>query len=83
MKPFSRTTLTFAAATLALPALAWAAETADTDGDGLLSFEEVQAIAPKVTEEMFLDLDANADGGLDAEELAEARKIGLIPLAEE
>jgi hypothetical protein len=83
MTPLSRTTLTLAAAALALPGLAWAAAPADADGDGLLSFDEVQAIAPLVTEEVFLELDANADGALDAEELAQARKAGLIPLAEE
>jgi len=79
----SRTTLTLAAAALALPGLAWAADPADTDGDGLLSFDEVQAIAQQVNEEVFLELDSNADGALDAEELTQARKAGLIPLAEE
>lgn len=50
----------------------------DADGDGLYSVEEVTAAYPTVTPELFGEMDANADGALDAEELAAAVAAGLI-----
>ncbi|MDK3016453.1 EF-hand domain-containing protein [Pseudodonghicola flavimaris] len=63
---------------LALPGMAAAAGPADTNGDGVLDLAEVQVVAPQITAEVFLELDANADGTLDAEEVAAARRAGLF-----
>jgi Ca2+-binding EF-hand superfamily protein len=38
----------------------------DADNDGKLSLEEVQALMPSITVEMFNELDANNDGYLTA-----------------
>lgn len=40
----------------------------DTDGDGLLSLEEVQAEKPEVTEDDFNSYDADGDGFLNEDE---------------
>jgi Ca2+-binding EF-hand superfamily protein len=60
---------TFAAAQSAL----------DTDGDGMVSLAEVQAMAADFTEEQFAAIDTNADGMLDEAELAAAVEAGVIP----
>lgn len=62
-----------------LPVMAYA-ETMieDSDGDGVYSVEEVTAAYPTVTAELFVEMDANEDGALDAEELAAAVAAGLI-----
>jgi hypothetical protein len=49
--------------------LADAYDTADTNGDGTLSFDEAEAAAPGLTRTTFDALDTNGDGQLDAEEL--------------
>ena len=51
----------------------------DLDGDGLVSFEEMIASVPTVSEETFTTIDANADGTLDAEEYAAAEEAGVLP----
>ncbi|MDU8942247.1 EF-hand domain-containing protein [Ovoidimarina sediminis] len=51
----------------------------DTDGDGLVSFEEMIAAVPTVSEETFTTIDTNADGTLDAEEFAAAEAAGTLP----
>lgn len=67
---------------LATPGLALAQEVAaDTDGDGLLSWEEVQAAYPDVTEEAFVASDTDGSGALDEAELAAAYEAGTIPMA--
>ncbi len=40
----------------------------DTDGNGLLSLQEVQAIANDVTQDQFDIYDGDSDGGLDEQE---------------
>lgn len=63
-----KTTLTtVAVAGLLLGGAAFAAEFSDVDADqsGLLSLEEVQAVAPDVTEDEFTSYDGDANGGLD------------------
>ncbi|GAA5068619.1 hypothetical protein N0B44_01615 [Roseibacterium beibuensis] len=55
------------------------AESLDADGDGMVSYEEVLAAMPEMTEEEFAALDADGDGMLSAEEIATAEEAGLIP----
>ena len=50
----------------------------DTDGDGAYSMEELLAVYPALTEERFGEIDANADGLIDADELASAQEAGLL-----
>ncbi|AZQ67563.1 EF-hand domain-containing protein [Silicimonas algicola] len=68
-----------AAALLGLGATAaTAADVTDTDGDGMYSMEEIQAAYPDLTEEVFATIDANADGMVDADELAAAETAGTL-----
>lgn len=55
---------------LAGAAMAVPFEEADTDGDGQISFEELQAVDPAVTEAEFTLYDVNLDGYLDEDEYA-------------
>ena len=50
----------------------------DTDGNGTYSIEELTAAYPDMTPELFAEIDANADGAVDADELAAAREAGKI-----
>ncbi len=63
---------------LAAPAFAIVAEI-DTDGDGVYSLSEVQTAMPDMTADAFNALDVNADGLLDADEVAAAIEAGLMP----
>lgn len=69
---------------VALPAAAMAADyvAADGNGDGMLSLEEVQAILPEVTTDIFIAVDADGDGLLNQDELAVAQTEGLMPAAD-
>lgn len=51
----------------------------DADGDGMISFAEVIAAYPAVTEETFTELDTDGDGMLTPEEVAAAEAAGLLP----
>lgn len=51
----------------------------DTDGDGLLSYNELLAAHPELTEDAFTAIDTNADGAVDADELKVAQEAGLLP----
>ena len=64
------------------PALAQGAGP-DADGDGLVSYDELVAAYPDVTEAVFLTIDADADGVLTAEEMEAAVEAGLLPEMEE
>ncbi|MEM6887642.1 MAG: hypothetical protein AAF636_05820 [Pseudomonadota bacterium] len=66
------------AATFAAGA-AIAATAADTNGDGVLTIDEVQAAMPEVTQEAFNAMDLNADGALDEAEVQAAQDAGLMP----
>ena len=55
----------------------------DSDGDGMISFGELVVALPETTEESFMAMDLNADGLLDAEEVAAATEAGLLPAAED
>ena len=50
----------------------------DSDGDGMFSMEELVATYPAMTEDLFVVVDANEDGAVDAEELAQAQAAGLL-----
>ena len=69
-----------AATILALTVTAVSAEgEIDTDGDGLLSYNELLAAHPELTEETFVSIDTNADGAVDADEMKMASESGLLP----
>lgn len=69
-----------AAMMIALSATALSAQSeVDTDGDGVLSYNEMLAAHPALTEEGFVAIDTNADGAIDADELKMANEAGLIP----
>ena len=51
----------------------------DTDGDGLLSYNELLAAYPEMTEENFTAIDTNSDGAVDADEMKVAGDAGLLP----
>ena len=53
-------------------------EIADTDSNGIWSLTELQTAYPDLTEEVFLTLDANADGGIDTAELTTAVAAGTL-----
>ncbi|WP_298934938.1 hypothetical protein [uncultured Ruegeria sp.] len=64
---------------LGLPAMVLAQSSADTNGDGVLTIDEVQAVMPEVDTDGFSAMDANGDGALDADEIAVAQEAGLLP----
>ncbi len=59
-------------------ALAQDATLPDANGDGVWSLEELQASVPDLTAETFAAIDADADGSVDATELAAAIEAGTI-----
>lgn len=77
-------TLTLAAICLCTATFAAAAtmEELDINGDGLITLDEFQSTFTEAPEGAFLSIDANADGTLDAEELAAAAEAGLMPMDE-
>jgi len=66
-------------ASLAFANAVWA-QTAveDANGDGMYSIEELLTVFPNITDELFSEIDVNADGGVDIEELAAAEAAGLV-----
>jgi len=50
----------------------------DTNGDGVLSFDELVAVFPDATEELFMFVDVNSDGAIDAGELFDALAAGVL-----
>ena len=50
----------------------------DTDGNGTYSIEEMTAAYPDMTPELFAEIDANADGAVDADALAAAQEAGKV-----
>ncbi|MEL7166653.1 MAG: hypothetical protein AAGL96_14375 [Pseudomonadota bacterium] len=73
--------LSIFALTVSVPALALAQATADldTNADGVLTLDEVQAGYPDISVDMFTTMDLNADGALDGEEIAAAQEAGILP----
>ena len=80
MKKTLITTLT--ALGLTLPAVAFGATEVDTNGDGVLTIDEVQAVFPEITTEAFTAMDVNADGALDDDEVVAAQEAGMMPATE-
>lgn len=70
---------TTAAVILITAAAAFAMTELDSNGDNMLTLQEVQAAYPEVTEDAFVGADTDADGLLNEDELAEARAAGVIP----
>jgi len=60
------------------PALAIAATEVDTNDDGLITIDEMQAVYPDTTAEAFSEMDGNGDGALDDEEMQAAEAAGMI-----
>lgn len=54
-------------------------EELDANADGAVTFEELLAVMPDVTEEAFTAADTSADGLIDAEELAAAQDAAILP----
>lgn len=75
--------LTFIAA-LAFPALVsgQVASSLDTNGDGVLTLDEVQASFPDMSADSFVAMDLNADGALNADEVVAAQEAGLMPVTD-
>lgn len=73
-------TLTVIALALGFAATAASAQTVvtDTDGNGTYSIEEMTAAYPDMTPELFGQIDVDASGEIDADELQAAREGGLI-----
>ncbi|WP_299842529.1 EF-hand domain-containing protein [uncultured Roseovarius sp.] len=51
----------------------------DANGDGLMTVDEVQAVYPDITAEVFAEVDTNNDGALDDAEMIMGQEKGLIP----
>ncbi len=70
-----------AAATLIAATGAFAMDTLDANGDGLVTFDELLAAVPTATEESFVAIDTNGDGALDPDEYAAAEADGTLPVS--
>ena len=66
---------------LAQSAVASSEETVEIDanGDGLMTIEEVRAVYPEMSAEVFSEIDANGDGAIDDAEMVAGQENGLIP----
>ncbi|MEB8389203.1 EF-hand domain-containing protein [Rhodobacteraceae bacterium KMM 6894] len=63
----------------ALATSAFATDAMDSNADGMVTIEEVQAMYPDITAEQFSEADANADGSLDADEIQAAQDVEILP----
>lgn len=50
----------------------------DADGSGDYSMEELVAVYPALTEDLFAAIDVNENGAIDAEELQVAQEAGVL-----
>lgn len=53
----------------------------DSNGDGMMTIDEVQSVFPDVTAEAFAEADTNDDGALDDAEMVAGQDEGLLPAA--
>lgn len=68
-----------AGSALLVAALAAQGAPLDTDGDGLVTLEELQATLPEATEEFFASMDTDDSGTLDLAEVTRGIEMGLLP----
>jgi len=54
-------------------------EEMDSNGDSMVTFDELLAVMPGLSEDRFRLMDTDEDGIIDADELANAREKGLLP----
>lgn len=75
-----KTIVTLAAALgLAATAAIASTEVEDTDGDGFFSMEELMVAYPSLAEDIFGQIDTDADGSINEEELSAALEAGTLP----
>lgn len=79
------TTFAAAVAVAACPMVASANTAAELDAnqDGYLTLDELQVAYPDMTADQFTLLDLDANGALDAEEIAAATEAGMLPAPNE
>ncbi|MHA3913602.1 hypothetical protein [Halovulum sp. GXIMD14793] len=65
-------------ALFAAPALAVTVSEMDSDNDSMISFDEMSAFYPDLTDETFSVIDTNDDNLIDETELAVALDSGVI-----
>ena len=82
MKTLTKITTLVPVLVLSLGGTAFAAAHLDTDGDGLMSMEELMVAYPDMTEETYTAIDTDVDGSVSADELAAAVEAGTVPAAE-
>ncbi|KEJ97880.1 EF-hand domain-containing protein [Sulfitobacter pseudonitzschiae] len=79
------TTFAAAVAVAACPMIASANTAAELDAnqDGYLTLDELQVAYPDMDGDQFTLLDLDANGALDAEEIAAATEAGMLPAPNE
>lgn len=82
-KTFGTLLIALLGATSLAYAMSEQAAAIDTNGDGVLTIDEVQAVYPDVTVESFTTMDLNADGALDEEEVTAAEEAGVMPTTQD
>ena len=65
-----------------LPTALMAQDSLDDNADGMISFDEIQAVFPEIDSDTFMSADTDGDALLSADELAAAQEAGLIPMQE-
>ncbi|MGB7317488.1 MAG: EF-hand domain-containing protein [Planktotalea sp.] len=74
---FTKATLTLAAISLA--SASFAMSDADANGDKMLTLDEMKSAYPEISEDQFMQADADSDGILSEQELANAVESGVLP----
>lgn len=69
-------------AVLAGTTFAFAQGALDTDGDGMVSLDELRAVYAEFSDEDFAQVDIDGDGLLNGDEMALATESGIIPAQE-
>ena len=70
--------LAIVASLLAAPTFALTISDVDTDGDSLISFDEMAVSYPDLTEDTFAEVDTSGDSFVDETELSAALEAGTI-----